>query len=221
MELFVCAINAPLPFKGLKVWYRTALPNVLRQSDFDGVQNLLISTIYNYIFCSSAFQPKFVFSLLCLCVTQKALPLLFFSFFFSSFQGLFFFVTEEACEQDRVISLDTLANVLVNVLFIVKFRICKHNMPSGRSPSCHMLLKKISNARIKQEHVKSCFSTTKHIFPPMQCLGLPNLVGWWLTMMGSHVSRDPLNTCFSEITWEFKTIISSAVHCLWPQKLAG
>ena len=45
MELFVCAINAPLPFKGLKVWYRTALSNVLRESDFDGVQNLLISTI--------------------------------------------------------------------------------------------------------------------------------------------------------------------------------
>ena len=87
-------------------------------------------------------------------------------------------------------------------------------MPSGRSPSCHVLLKKISNARIKQEHVKFCFSTTKHIFPPQAG-------GWWLTMMDSHVSRDPLITCFSEMTWKFKTIISPVAHCLWPQKLAG
>ena len=44
-----------------------------------------------------------------------------------------------------------------------------------------------SNDRIKWQHVKSCPLTTKSIVPSLsQPLWPSNLVGWWLTIRGSH-----------------------------------
>ena len=57
----------------------------------------------------------------------------------------------------RLSSLDTLANVFISVFFIVKFRVCEHNMP------CTLQIN--SKDGIKQDDVESCHPTTKNISP--------------------------------------------------------
>ena len=76
-------------------------------------------------------------------VTQKAsqLALLLFSFFSISFLSvfgrtykIFFAYNSSSITQDRVIaigmrSLDTMANAFLEAIFIVKFRMCEHDIP--------------------------------------------------------------------------------------------
>ena len=54
-----------------------------------------------------------------------------------------------------LISEDTLENVFVSVLFIMKFLLCDHDMPFALAIN--------SNGGFKQEHEKSCSSTTKNM----------------------------------------------------------
>ena len=68
------------------------------------------------------------FIFLCLCVTQKALQLPFFFLFFLIPSAVFgrtgnvsSFVTQNMCDQDQVISLDTLGSISVTVLLSVQF----------------------------------------------------------------------------------------------------
>ena len=68
------------------------------------------------------------FIILCLCVAQKALQLPFFSLFFLTPGAVFgwtgnvsSFVTQSTCDQDQVISLDTLGSISVTVVLSVQF----------------------------------------------------------------------------------------------------
>ena len=71
----------------------------------------------------------------------------------------------------ELISLDTMANLFVTVLFIVKFRVYDHHM------SCALEIN--SNDEFQREPVKSCSSINKNVMSPLpQCLWSLNL-GWW------------------------------------------
>ena len=97
------------------------------------------------------------------------------------------FLTKIGC-----LSLDTLANYCV---YALKFCVCEHDM------SCTLEIN--SNGGSKRGHIESCLSITTNIISPLsQCLWLPNLAGWWLTMRVSYPlkSHDPLITWSCEIT---------------------
>ena len=123
----------------------------------------------NYNFCYF-FMIFLHFIILCLCVAQKALQLPFFSLFFLIPGAVFgrtgnvsSFVTQNTCDQDQVISLDTLGSISVTVVLSVQFWVCEHNMQS--------VLKINSNGGFKREHVESYSSTTKNIISSLpQCL---------------------------------------------------
>ena len=67
------------------------------------------------------------------------------------------------------------------------------------------------------EHVESCTSITKNIISPLpQCLWLPNLVGWWLTMRGSHILS--YMTLYQVVFWynvtNWSRYISTITRCM-------
>ena len=91
-------------------------------------------------------------------------------------------LTRKSVTMIGLMSLYFMASVFVSVLFIAKFRLCKHNMPCALEINSNG-----SNGGFKQEHVESCFSTTKNVASPLpHCLWPPNLAEWQLTMKGSH-----------------------------------
>ena len=78
-------------------------------------------------------------------------------FFFANFSS---FVSPRKREtRIGIISLGRLVYVFVSVLFIVKFCVCKRNMPCA--------LEINSNGILTREHVKACSSSTIKIISPL------------------------------------------------------
>ena len=77
------------------------------------------------------------------------------------FASVLSFVIQEVDDQIRLISLDTLADVFISVLSIVKFCVCKHNMPFA--------LEINSNGKTNQAF-EILSSTTKNISTVTQSL---------------------------------------------------
>ena len=61
------------------------------------------------------------------------------------------------------------------------------------------------------EHVESCSSTTKNIFPLPQCLWPPNLASWWLVWGAPNHKKNFLMTWSRKITWQIKNISTTRV----------
>ena len=115
--------------------------------------------------------------------------------------------TQKSCDQDRVISIDTLATVFVSNLFLLKFLVCEHSM----SYAFEMNI----NDGFKSEHVRSCSLTTKK-YISIATISLTTKLGRMVTY---HESLPPITSRDTLIKWSFqipKTIIS-----LLSQKLAG
>ena len=115
--------------------------------------------------------------------------------------------TQKSCDQDRVISIDTLATVFVSNLFLLRFLVCEHSMSYA--------LEMNINDGFKSEHVRSCSLTTKK-YISIATISLTTKLGRMVTY---HESLPPITSRDTLIKWSFqipKTIIS-----LLSQKLAG
>ena len=114
--------------------------------------------------------------------------------------------TQKSCDQDRVISIDTLATVFVSNLFLLRFLVCEHSMSYA--------LEMNINDGFKSEHVRSCSLTTKK-YISIATISLTTKLGRMVTY---HESLPPITSRDTLIKWSFqipKTIIS-----LLSQKLA-
>ena len=76
-----------------------------------------------------------------------------------------------------LLSLDTLANVFVKAIFIVKFRMCEQDV------SCALENKVMGELR---EHVEFGSLPNKNISPLQQYPLPPNFAAWRLTMRDFH-----------------------------------
>ena len=115
--------------------------------------------------------------------------------------------TQKSCDQDRVISIDTLATVFVSNLFLLRFLVCEHSMSYA--------LEMNINDGFKSEHVRSCSLTTKKYIS----IATISLTTKPRRMVTYHESLPPITSRDTLIKWSFqipKTIIS-----LLSQKLAG
>ena len=115
--------------------------------------------------------------------------------------------TQKSCDQDRVISLDTLATVFVSNLFLLKFLVCEHSMSYASEINI--------NDGFKSEHVRSCFLTTKK-YISIATISLTTKLGRMVTY---HESLPPIKSRDTLIKWSFQ--ITKTIIYLLSQKLPG
>lgn len=115
--------------------------------------------------------------------------------------------TQKSCDQDRVISIDTLATVFVSNLFLLRFLVCEHSMSYA--------LEMNINDGFKSEHVRSCSLTTKKYIS----IATISLTTKPRRMVTYHESLPPIKSPDTLIKWSFQ--ITKTIISLLSQKLAG
>lgn len=115
--------------------------------------------------------------------------------------------SQKSCDQDRVISIDTLATVFVSNLFLLRFLVCEHSMSYA--------LEMNINDGFKSEHVRSCSLTTKKYIS----IATISLTTKPRRMVTYHESLPPIKSPDTLIKWSFQ--ITKTIISLLSQKLAG